>query len=182
MNTSNKKFNKIVTALLALFFVNVTIGQTKADLKVINEAQEIKTLFIKSNPELADLILDSYAYIIFPELKEGTYAKEGVSGNGAVYSNGKVMGTARVTQPDSGFDLEDKSFSELVLFENERQFERLKEGNLKLVTDMHGVMMEKGQTKSMQFREGLTVVTMPHKKAQIDISVDGQSFVFNKFK
>ena len=131
---------------------------------------------------MADLILEAHAYIIFPELKEGTYAKEGVSGNGAVYSNGKVIGTARVTQPDSGFDLDDKSFSELVLFENERQFERLKEGNLKLVTDMHGVMMEKGQTKSIQFRDGMTVVTMPHKKAQIDISVDGQSFAFNKFK
>ncbi|GGD93947.1 hypothetical protein [Planktosalinus lacus] len=182
MNSNNKSLKNTFTAFIVLFFVTISIGQTKADLKVISNAEETKTTFIKSNPELADLILDSHAYVIFPELKEGTYAKEGVSGKGAVYSNGKVIGIAQVTQPDSGFDLEGQTFSELVLFENETQFERMKEDNLKLITDMHGVMMEKGQTKSMQFRDGMTVVTMPHNQAQIEITVAGQSFSFKKFK
>lgn len=182
MISTNKIFSSALIALMALFFVQAVHGQTKEDLKVISDAQETKTLFIKSNPELADLILEAHAYVIFPELKEGTYAKDGVSGNGAVYSNGKVIGTARITQPDSGVDLQGKSFSQLVLFENERQFERLQDETLKLVTDIHGVMMEKGETKSIQFRDGMTVVTMPHEKAQIDISVDGQSFAFKKFK
>ncbi len=182
MKTNNTNFSKIVITLLALFFVNVTTGQTKEDLKIISDAQEAKTLFIKSNPELADLILEAHGYVIFPELKEGTYAKDGVAGYGAVYRNGKVIGIATVTQSDSGIDLQGKSFSQLVLFENERQFKRLKEAKLKLVTDMHGAMMEKGETKSFQFRDGMTVITMPHKKAQIEISVEGQRFDFRKFE
>lgn len=182
MKTINKEFKNLFILLTVLFFTNLTVGQTKEELKIISASQEVKTTFIKSNPELADLILKAHAYVIFPELKEGTYAKDGVAGSGAVYSNGKVIGIAQVTQPDAGFDLEGKSFSELVLFKNETQFERLKEDNLRLVTDMHGVMMEKGETKSMQFRDGMTIVTMPHNKARIDITVAGQSFSFNKFK
>tara|TARA_R110002072_G_scaffold48716_15_gene133247 strand:+ start:6806 stop:7351 length:546 start_codon:yes stop_codon:yes gene_type:complete len=181
MNSNYKNLRKTFIAILAIFLINLTTGQTKEDLKVISAAQETKTTYIKNNPELADLILNAYAYVIFPELKEGTYAKEGVAGQGALYSNGKVIGIVQVTQPDAGFDLEDKSFSQLMLFENERQFERLNKGDLKLVTDMHGVMMEKGQTKSFQFRDGMTVITLPHNKAQIDISVEGQSFSLTKF-
>lgn len=182
MKTVNFNLFKPVLALMLLMFTGSLYAQTADQKKIIDDAVESKAVFIKNNPNLAELFANSSGYVIFPNVGKGAYIVGGASGNGAVYEKGKLIGMAQLKQIDIGLQIGGQAFRQAILFQTQAELERFKEGNFELSANVSAVVLEEGKAKSVEFRDGIAVVTMPKAGAMVEISVGGQKFEYESLE
>jgi len=166
------------TGLLMLFVAIVSCGSSKTgdmtDLKA--DATEAKAAMTAADANLAELFTKSAGYAIFPNVGKGAYIVGGASGNGIVYENGTMVGTANLKQVDVGLQIGGKAYREIIFFENQDDLDTFKKGDYELSGNATAVILEKGKSKTVQFTNGTAVITMPKAGAMVGISVAGQRF------
>ncbi|CAM4072774.1 lipid-binding SYLF domain-containing protein [Gillisia limnaea] len=175
---------KTMKSIFFLIFLLVTFGstaQTEEQQKIIRDAQLAQEAFITNNPNLEDLFDNASGYVIFPNVGKGAYIVGGAAGNGVVYQDGKVIGMAKLRQLDIGLQLGGQAFRQAIIFQTQAELDRFKEGNFELSSTVSAVALEEGKAKSIEFRDGLAVVTMPKAGAMIEVSVGGQKFEYESF-
>ena len=182
MKALTNKFLKPVMVIFLLLLTSSLIAQNKKQRRIIEDAAEAKTAFIEKNANLAELFKNSKGYAIFPNVGKGAYVVGGAAGNGAVYENGKVVGMAKLKQLDVGLQIGGQGFSQVILFQTESELNRFKKGNFELAATASAVILKEGVAESIEFRDGIAVVTMPKGGAMIEISVGGQKFNYKKLK
>ncbi|MCM4157309.1 hypothetical protein DHD80_14980 [Gramella sp. AN32] len=163
--------------VLALSGCSSTIDNVKKD-QIAKDAQVAKTAFINSSTNLDELFQKSEGYAIFPNVGKGAMVAGGASGNGAVYQKGNLIGYAKLKQVDIGFQLGGQAFRQVILFQTTKELERFKNGNFELSGNASAVAMDDGVAKSVEFRDGLAIATMPKAGAMIEVSVGGQKFEY----
>lgn len=146
--------------------------------KLINDANEAKTIFMNSNAEVKTLFNSSAGYVIFPNVGKGAYIVGGAAGNGVVFENGDIVGLAKLKQIDIGLQLGGQAFRQVIFFETQEQLNEFKKGNFELSGNVSAVVVEEGKAKSIDFTNGLAVATMPKAGAMIEIAVGGQKFEY----
>ena len=97
------------------------------------------TVMILSNFALADRITETIAvfkkseivrpffdeafgYAVFPTIGKGGIVIGGAYGNGRVYRQGQITGTATLTKVSLGFQLGGQAFSEIIFFKDQRAY------------------------------------------------------------
>lgn len=175
------KTTKSIFSLILLLIAFATTAQTEEQQEIIRDAERAQEAFIANNPNMADLFKNATGYVIFPNVGKGAYIVGGAAGNGAVYQNGEVIGMAKLRQLDVGLQLGGQAFRQAILFQTQAELDRFKEGNFELASTVSAVALEEGKAKSIEFRDGIAVVTMPKAGAMIEVSVGGQKFEYESF-
>ena len=175
-----KSLKSIFSVILILIAIG-TMAQTKEQKEIIRDAELAKEAFIANNSNMAELFKNATGYVIFPNVGKGAYIVGGAAGNGAVYQNGKVIGMAKLRQLDIGLQLGGQAFRQAILFQTQSELERFKEGSFELSSTVSAVALEDGKAKSIEFRDGIAVVTMPKAGAMVEVSVGGQKFEYESF-
>ncbi|MFO7719115.1 MAG: lipid-binding SYLF domain-containing protein [Gillisia sp.] len=172
---------KSIFSLILLLIAFGTTAQTKEQQEIMRDAQMAQEAFIANDPNMADLFRNATGYVIFPNVGKGAYIVGGAAGNGVVYQNGKAIGMAKLRQLDIGLQIGGQAFRQAILFQTQAELDRFKAGNFELSSTVSAVAIEKGVAKSIEFRDGIAVVTMPKAGAMIEVSVGGQKFEYESF-
>ncbi len=167
--------------VIFLFIAFESTAQNEEQQEIIRDSELAREAFIANNPNLADLFKNASGYVIFPNVGKGAYIVGGAAGNGVVYQNGKAIGMAKLRQLDIGLQLGGQAFRQAILFQTQAELDRFKKGNFELASTVSAVALEEGKAKSIEFRDGLAVVTMPKAGAMIEVSVGGQKFEYESF-
>lgn len=168
----NSKF--IMVLMLAISFS--LFSQTEKDKEIIKDAEKAKAEFIKTNQTLENQFKNSKAYVIFPNVGKGAVLVGAASGNGAVYKNGKLVGMASMTQLDVGAQIGGEAYSEVIFFNSDEAFKKLKNNKLELTSQVAAVAVEEGKSLNTKFSEGMAVYVMPKAGLMAEVSVGGQKF------
>jgi lipid-binding SYLF domain-containing protein len=168
---------------LCIFFSMVlfaSCGPTKnTEKELAADAQEAQTEIMQKHPEIAENFASSAGYAIFPNVGKGAYIIGGASGNGAVYKSGNLVGYADLKELDVGLQAGGKAFVEIIFFQTDSALDEFQQGGYKLSGNASAVMLEKGVSRSVDFQNGVGVVTMPKAGAMVGISVGGQRFEYH---
>ncbi|MGY5846155.1 lipid-binding SYLF domain-containing protein [Salegentibacter sp. HM20] len=167
---------KLMMLLFGLFAVYNLNAQTAEQQELIDDAEKAKAAFMAENAETGNLFDEAAGYVIFPNVGKGAYILGGAAGNGVVYQNGELIGFAELRQLDIGFQLGGQAFRQAILFETQAELDEFKEGSYKLAGNASAVVIEKGKAKSLEFKDGRAIITMPKAGAMIEASVGGQRF------
>ena len=172
---------KLSIAYLLFLFAGLAVtAQTSEDRRIISDAERAKQTLIQEDPGIKDLFNNSVGYAIFPNVGKGAYIVGGASGNGAVYQNDKLIGMTDLKQLDVGLQLGGQAFIQVLFFKTKDALDQFKEGNFKLSGTASAVALDNGRAKSVEFRDGVGVVTMPKAGAMVEVSVGGQKFNFRE--
>ncbi|MCM8569821.1 lipid-binding SYLF domain-containing protein [Gramella jeungdoensis] len=156
---------------------NEIIDSDKRD-KLISDAESAEKAFKKNNKELASLFDSAYGYAIFPNVGKGAYILGGAAGNGVVYEKGKLIGFAELRQVDIGLQIGGQAFRQVMLFKTKEALDEFKSGDYELSGSVSAVVIEEGEAKSIRFKDGVAVATMPKAGAMVEVSVGGQKFEY----
>ncbi len=167
----------LVFMVTVLASCSSTIDASKRD-QIAQDSQVAKEKFIESSNNLDELFQKAAGYAIFPNVGKGAMVAGGASGNGAVYENGQLIGYAKLKQVDIGFQLGGQAFRQVILFQTSKELERFKNGNFELSGNASAIAMDDGIAKSVEFRDGLAIATMPKAGAMFEVAVGGQKFEY----
>ncbi|HET8838299.1 MAG TPA: lipid-binding SYLF domain-containing protein [Flavobacteriaceae bacterium] len=173
---------KLSIGLMLLLCSFGVFAQSSKQRELMDDAQEAKAAFIAEDSEMAEFFENSVGYVIFPNVGKGAYIVGGASGNGVVYKDGEMIGMADLKQVDVGLQIGGKAFREVLFFQTEEALSNFKEGNFELSGNASAVVLEEGLAKTVKFKDGVAVVTMPKAGAMIEISVGGQKFGYEAFQ
>ncbi len=173
------KKSKVIIALLS-FMLSLTmsaqIGGWNPELE--NEAQEALQAMIKKTPKLQSFCDKSYGYAVFPKVTKAAVTIGGAIGNGVVYKNNQVVGTARLKQASFGLQFGGQQYSEVIFFENEEFFERFTNGKLKFDAQASAVVLKEGASVDVAYQEGVAVFTSTKGGVMVEASIGGQHFKY----
>lgn len=178
MKILKANFAKPILALLVVAMASCgTSKNTSAD--IMTDSRDAKATISKNHSNIAELFENSVGYAIFPNVGKGAYVIGAASGNGTVYENGVLVGYASMKQVDVGLQIGGKAFIEVIFFQTQDALDRFKSGSYELSGNVSAVLLEKGVSRDVEFRDGVGVVTKAKAGAMAGISVGGQKFEFN---
>ncbi len=176
------KNNLIALLLFGLTtnFLNAQIGgwNPKAEQK----AQETIAAFQEKNPDLIDFFNEAYAYVVFPSIGKGGVGLGGAHGAGTAYEQGEVVGRAKMTQVTIGFQFGGQSYSEVIFFETQKDFQRFKASKFELAAQASAVAVDVGASADVAYQGGVAVFTMTKGGLMYEASLGGQKFKFKPLK
>ncbi|SHF73721.1 Las17-binding protein actin regulator [Salegentibacter echinorum] len=173
---------KSIKSIFILFSLTLlaSCGPTKNTEKELSaDAQQAQTEVMNKHPQIAENFANSAGYAIFPNVGKGAYVIGGASGNGVVYKNGSKVGYADLKQLDVGLQAGGKAFIEIIFFQTESALDEFQQGGYELAGNASAVVLEEGVSKSVDFQNGVGVVTMPKAGAMAGVSVGGQRFEYH---
>ncbi len=166
-----------ILVLIFILLAGCGSSQNTSD-SLISDSLEAKATISKSHPKIAELFTTSAGYAIFPNGVKGAYVIGAASGNGTVYQNGKLTGYSNLKQLDIGLQIGGKAFIEVLFFQTQAALDEFKQGNFEFAANASAVLLEEGVSKSVDFQDGVGVVTKSKAGAMAGISVGGQKFEF----
>ena len=177
MNSITKKIYMPILALTFILFAGCGSSQNTSD-SLMSDSLQAKATISNSHPKIAELFSSSAGYAIFPNVGKGAYIIGAASGNGTVYQNGNLTGYSNLKQLDVGLQIGGKAFIEVIFFQTQAALNEFKQGNFELSANASAVLLEEGVSKSVDFQDGVGVVTKSKAGAMAGISVGGQKFEF----
>lgn len=182
MKITKLRMLKPLMGFFILLFTAAMVAQTPDQKELIADARKAKAAFVDEDPEMSKIFATAVGYAIFPNVGKGAYVVGGAAGNGVVYENANLVGLAKLIQVDIGLQVGGQAFRQVLIFKTEEALNRFKQGNFELAGNVSAVVLEEGMAKSIEFREGVGVVTMPKAGAMVEISVGGQKFEYESLR
>ena len=165
-----------LTALLAWLFAAAV--QSASTDKFNEDVQEVITLFKQKDTGISKFFDKAYGYAVFPNVGKGGIGIGGAHGNGEVYEQGKLVGTASLSQVTVGFQLGGQVYAELVFFEDQPALNRFKESKFALSAQASAVAAAEGASANAKYEMGVAIFTMAKGGLMYEASVGGQKFKF----
>lgn len=109
----------LITHLIVLGYLGTAVADN------VNEAIEV----FKKSEAVQPFFDSAYGYVVFPTIGKGGFFLGGAYGNGRVYKQGKITGTASLIKVTFGFQLGGQAFSQIIFFENEKAYNEFTSGN-----------------------------------------------------
>jgi lipid-binding SYLF domain-containing protein len=182
--------NILTTIQAASFFLALFLGwgTTLADWdpnKARKEQDEVATTianFKKNDPGLQKFFDKAHAYAVFPNVGKGGLIIGGGYGEGYVFEDGKLIGSAKLTQVSIGAQIGGQGFSELIFFQDQKAFDRFKDGNMKFGAQLSAVAAKAGAAKNTTYADCVAVFAMAKAGLMAEATVGGQTFDFTPKK
>src|SRR4051794_7861302 len=86
----------------------------------------------KKAPKSSKFFARSYGYAIFPDVGKAGFIVGGEHGDGKVYQQGKLIGTASMTQVSVGAQAGAKEYSEIIFFHKPEDLAKFKGGDFEI--------------------------------------------------
>ena len=142
------------------------------------DAQTALQKMLDKDPNLQNVINDSYAYAVFPDVGKAALIVGGAGGRGVVYRNGQVIGTAKLEQVSAGPQIEGGSYSELVVFKDANAFQRFENGNLQWGAQASAIAVKAGAGAATDFDNGVAAYVLPRGGLGAGASIGGQKLTY----
>jgi lipid-binding SYLF domain-containing protein len=175
---SMSRLSIILLAFTALILPATLIAQDSKDGKIIEDSRVAKEGFTKSDGLMKNLFDNSYGYVIFPNVGKGAIGVGGAAGNGVVYENGNVIGTAKMKQVSVGFQFGGQAYREVIFFENKAALDRFKENKFEFDAQVSAVAVTAGASANVKYKEGVMIFTQEKGGLMYEASVGGQKFSY----
>lgn len=177
---SIERFKALILLAGFLFSVSAFSQSSSKKKKIIEDAQTAKAAFIKADGLMSNLFAGSYGYVIFPNVGKGGIGVGGAAGNGAVYENGVLIGTAKMTQATIGFQWGGQAYREVIFFENKKTLDNFKENKFEFSAQASAVAVTAGASGNAKYKNGVMIFTQTKGGLMYEASVGGQKFQFSK--
>ncbi len=152
----------------------------------------------KNSHQSAAFFDKSYGYAVFPTVGKAGYVVGGAYGRGRVYSQGKYLGSASLTQVSVGLQAGAQGYSEIVFFEDKRALDEFTAGSFEFDAGASVVAItaaasasagtagisggasggEKDAATAGSYRKGVAVFTIVKGGLMYDASIAGQKFSY----
>lgn len=173
---------KIVIVLAALVIGSSAIGQsTRKEKKLVQDCQGAKADFINTDGLMKSLFTNAYGYVIFPNVGKGGIGIGGAAGNGIVYERGRIIGKAKLTQINFGFQFGGQAYREVIFFETKADLDRFRENKIEFSAQASAVAVTAGVSANVKYKEGVMIFTQQKGGLMYEASIGGQKFSFTAF-
>jgi len=184
--------NHIYRKAAFVLALGLLVGVALAD-----SSRDTIALFRNSH-ESAAFFDKSYGYAVFPTVGKAGYVVGGAYGRGRVYSRGRYLGSASITQVSVGFQAGAEGYSEIVFFENKPALDKFTAGSFEFDAGATVVVItaaasasagtagvsggasggEKNAATAGSYRKGVAVFTIVKGGLMYDASIAGQKFSY----
>jgi lipid-binding SYLF domain-containing protein len=127
---------------------------------------------------LGQFLNHSYGYVIFPSVGKGGLIAGGAYGRGIAFEQGKMIGYADVSQATVGAQLGGQTYSELIVFDAQRDFDRFIGGRLTFSANVSAVAIKTGAAEAARYTDGVAVFVEPTGGLMLEAAIGGQQFTF----
>lgn len=186
------KLNKIILLLMLCFSVSIFAQDDDVDddfedemeeeiesTGIFEDAEDALDVLLSENPDLQQHLEAAVGYAIFPNVGKGALIVGVASGNGVVYQNGRVIGTADLKKVDIGLQAGGKAFSELLVFKTDEAFNRFKNDEFEFSAGASAVVLKSGKSFNAKYNDGVAVFAHPKAGLMAEAAVGGQRFEFH---
>ena len=156
-------------------------AQNAKDKKIMEDCNQAKEEFIRTDGLMQSLFDESYGYVIFPNVGKGAIGVGGATGNGIAFENGSATGSANLKQVSVGFQFGGQVYREVIFFENKEAFDHFKENKFEFAAQASAVAATTGASANVKYREGVLVFTQQKGGLMYEASVGGQKFTYTPF-
>jgi lipid-binding SYLF domain-containing protein len=187
---------KLIPRALSIFAAAMTLSLA-AYATDDSSYQDTITLF-KNAGQSGAFFHDCYGYAVFPTIGEGAVGIGGAHGSGRVYTQGKWVGTTKMTQVSVGFQLGGKAFSQIIFFKDKRAMDEFQSGSYEFGADASAVAITAGANASAstegsgagasggmkdatthgEYQKGVAVFTIAKGGLMGQLAVSGQKFSY----
>ena len=139
-----------------------------------DEATAALNQFRDKDATLDNFLNNSYAYVIFPNVKEGAVGVGGAYGKGEVFQRDKMIGYADMSQANIGVQLGGQSFAELVAFQNAGAYDQFRNGQTSFDARASAVAASSGAAATADYQRGVAVFTNTQSGLMVQAAIGGQ--------
>lgn len=164
-------------ALVAPVSSRADAGVAKTN-KLDKEVAEAVELFKKTDSDIAKLFSNAAGYVIFPGVAKGAAGIGAAHGKGQVFAQGKLIGTAKLTQVTIGFQLGGQKYAEVIFFETKNELNNFVRGQWEMSAQASAVAAADGASANAKYDQGVLVFTLAKGGLMFEASVGGQKFSF----
>ena len=157
-------------------FSNRSSEEYKANFKTIDALKKIKKI-----RRLKPYFKEAKAYVVFPNVRKAGFGIGGARGDGEVFEDGKVIGSATLTQLSLGLQLGAQAFSQIIFFQSKSDFQRFTEGNFEFGASASAALITEGANASADYSNGVAVMTFSKGGLMYEASIGGQKFSFRRY-
>jgi lipid-binding SYLF domain-containing protein len=142
------------------------------------------TAFKNDDSSLQALLDKAVGYAVFPEIGKAGLGVGGSYGRGEVFEGRDELGYARkvgyadVVKGSIGLQIGAQTFSELVVFLNDKELEEFKQSEMELSADVSAVAIKSGAAAAADYDKGVVVFVRTTGGLMAEASVGGQKFNF----
>ena len=177
-----KKFTAGAISIIALATTMLVTQSAGADDEMHADVLAAVAMFKEKDPDMSKFFDNAVGYVVFPHIGKGGAGFGGARGKGEVFSGGRVIGDAKISQFTIGFQLGGQVFAEVIFFETEAALENFKKSKMQLSAQVSAIAAAAGVSADAKYQEGVAVFTMGIKGLMYEASVGGQKFKFEARK
>ena len=156
-----------------------TEPKSEADKSTLaSDTSAALTAFKNDDSSLQALLDRSVGYAVFPEIGKAGLGVGGSYGRGEVFEGGRKVGYADVTKGSIGLQIGAQTFSELIVFLQQKNLDAFKKGEYEMAADVSAVAIKSGAAASADHAKGLVVFIRTKGGLMAEASVGGQKFSF----
>ena len=166
----------------SLIISNIALGQTDKDKEIMVDSDSAKAEFLRTDPDMEKVFASAYGYVMFPNVGKGAIGVGAASGNGIVYEQGKMVGSAKMSQVTVGFQVGGQAYRELIFFETKEALDKFKGNAFDLTAQASAVAAKTGASLNAQYKDGIMIYTQQKGGLMYEASVGGQKFKYTPFE
>jgi lipid-binding SYLF domain-containing protein len=128
--------------LLSSFIMIIMIIMLISPLASADKYSDSKNMFVEGGAQ--DYFSEYYGYALFPTIGKGGIGIGGAYGKGKVYKQGKYVGNTSMSQITIGFQLGGQAYSQVIFFQDKRNFDEFTAGNFEFGVQATAVALTAG--------------------------------------
>ena len=144
----------------------------KRKLSVAEAIEEITS----SDAGIARFFEQSYGYAVFPSVGKGGFIVGGAHGNGLVYEQGDLIGTAELKQVNVGLQMGGQSYIQVLFFQAKEDLDRFKANKVEFSGQASAVAITEGASADVDYSKGVAVISKAKGGLMYEASLGGQEF------
>jgi len=174
---------QLLSIIALLFFLTGMMSPSWAwNEKAAEEANLTLHDFISTDPTINAFFEKAYGYAVFPTIGKGGLIIGAAHGEGIVYKRGQHSGTTTMSQISVGLQAGGQTYSEVIFFENKKNYEYFISGNFEFGGEVSAVVAKKGVAAKTQYSKGIAIFVHTKTGLMAEASISGQKFSFKAKK
>jgi hypothetical protein len=132
----------------------------------------------EKHPEIKELLEKSYGFAVIPEIGGSSLVVGGAYGIGEVFVKDHVIGYAAIVKVTLGVQLGGTTFHEMIVFNDEKVWEKFKGGKFSFAADAGVAIVKAGAQASKGFGAGTVGFIFNEGGMLLDLDIGVQKFVY----
>src|SRR5450432_2351553 len=148
------------------------VGENDRQMLVQESTDALKQMRAE-DPSLGKFLDRSDGYAIFPNIGKGGLIAGGAYGRGILFEKGHMIGYSDLSQATIGLQAGGQSYTELVVFEQQRDVDRFVGGRFTFAANASAVAIKTGAAQSAQYTDGAAVFVEPVGGLMVEAAIGG---------